>query len=233
MTSLIDQEINISAPVQAKPLAVILLGPPGAGKGTHAGPLSQKLGLPHISTGDLLREHIHGQTELGRLAKSCMDGGNLVPDDLVLTMLFDRIERSDCAKGYILDGFPRTKPQAEALDSYFGTKVQVAALYFSVPDKLLIERIIGRITCKDCARPYHLHFDPPKLAGICDACNRPLFQRSDDQEDVVRRRLEVYHSQTQPVIDHFASKEGVFKEVLAMGNKEAVFQDTVRLITTL
>ncbi len=230
MTSLLDSQNTSSNPSAAKPLAVILLGPPGAGKGTHAGPLSGKLGLPHISTGDLLREHIQGQTELGKLAKICMDGGNLVPDDLVLNMLFERIERQDCAKGYILDGFPRTKPQAEALDSYFGNDVQVAALYFSVPDELLIERIIGRITCKDCARPYHLRFDPPKEAGICDGCKRPLFQRTDDQEDVVRRRLDVYHKQTQPVIDHYASKNRVFREVLAQGNKEEVFQDAVRLL---
>jgi adenylate kinase len=230
MTTSIDQEPNTLLTPPTKPLAVILLGPPGAGKGTHAGPLSGKLGLPHISTGDLLREHIQGQTELGKLAKGRMDEGTLVPDDLVLTMLFERIERLDCARGYILDGFPRTKPQAEALDAYFGNDVQVTALYFSVPDRLLIERIIGRITCKDCARPYHLHFDPPKQAGTCDDCNKPLFQRTDDQEEVVRKRLAVYHTQTQPVIDHYISKQGVFRQVSAQGNKDDVFQDALRLL---
>jgi len=230
MPSLIDLETSLPTMVAAKPFVVILLGPPGAGKGTHAGPLSANLGLPHISTGDLFREHIQGETELGKLAKICIDGGNLVPDDLVLNMLFERIERPDCEKGYILDGFPRTKPQAEALDAYFGQRVQVVALYFSIPDDLLVERIIGRITCKHCARPYHLRFDPPKEKGFCDECNRPLFQRTDDQEEIVRKRLEVYHRETQLVIDHYARKDSVFREIPALGNKEQVFQDLLQLL---
>jgi adenylate kinase len=234
MTSLItsrsETKSEIKESIAVKPFAVILLGPPGAGKGTHAGPLSAKIGLPHISTGDLFREHIQGKTELGLLAKTCIDAGNLVPDELVLNMLFERIGREDCAKGYILDGFPRTKPQAEALSAYFGRNVHVAALYFSAPDDLLVERIVGRITCKDCARPYHLKFDPPKVAGNCDQCQRPLFQRSDDQEDVVRKRLQVYHSQTQPVIDYYANKESIFRQVAADGNKEKIFAELLSLL---
>ena len=230
MTSLLAPTTEVKASITVKPFAVILLGPPGAGKGTHAGPLSTALGLPHISTGDLFREHIQGQTELGKLAKICIDGGNLVPDELVLNMLFERISKKDCDNGYILDGFPRTKPQAEALNAFFGNKVQVMALYFSVPDDLLVERIVGRVTCKDCARPYHLRFDPPKMAGHCDECNRPLFQRTDDQEDVVRKRLKVYHSQTQPVIDYYANKESIFREVSAEGTKERIFADLLRFL---
>jgi adenylate kinase len=222
MTSLSTHVRNRTA---IKPLAVVLLGPPGAGKGTHAGPLSAELGLPHISTGDLFREHIRNQTELGRLAKVCIDAGNLVPDELVFDMLFQRIEREDCAKGYILDGFPRTLPQAQALDAYFGDNVRSLALYFSADDSVIVERIVGRVTCKKCARPYHLHFDPPKVPGFCDACKLPLFQREDDREEVVRKRLQVYRRETQPVIDYYAKN---LIEINAVGSKEEIFQQVLR-----
>lgn len=213
-----------------KPLVVILLGPPGAGKGTLAGPLSLQSKLPHISTGDLFREHIQGKTELGKLAKTCIDHGQLVPDELVLNMLFERLGQADCKNGYLLDGFPRTKPQAEALQQFFGEKVQVRALYFSLSDDLLVERIVGRITCKRCSRPYHQKFNQPVVAGMCDLCQEPLFQRSDDQEEVVRRRLEVYHQQTKPVIDFYASNHSAFREVPSHGNKEKIFAEVLQLL---
>lgn len=214
--------------VQTRPLAVVLLGPPGAGKGTHAGPLAEQLGLPHISTGDILREHIRNKTELGLMAKTRMDAGLFISDESVLKMLFERIGREDCKKGYILDGFPRTLPQAEALDAYFGDEVDIRALYFSVPDNILTERIVGRLTCKQCGRPYHVHFDPPKTLNTCDECHLPLVQREDDKEDVVRKRLEVYHTQTQPVIDYFAKKES-FRTISGLGAKEAIFKELLNL----
>lgn len=149
---------------------VILLGPPGAGKGTHAAPLSEHLSLPHISTGDLFRENIRNNTDLGQKVKTFMDEGKLVPDELVLDMLFKRLHEPDCASGCILDGFPRTVAQAKALDAAFNKSTRFVVLNFNVPDSVLIERISGRLICKECKRPYHNRFDPPKQPNICDAC---------------------------------------------------------------
>lgn len=209
----------------SKPVVILLLGPPGAGKGTHAAPLSETLGLPHISTGDLFRGHIQQKTELGLLAKTYIDQGNLVPDDLVLDMLFARMQEADCAHGSILDGFPRTLPQARALDERLKAKCQVLALNFYVPDSILIERIAGRLICQDCRRPYHKLFDPPREAGFCGQCGGALYTREDDREAVVRKRLEVYRAETLPLIEHYAGQKEVLREIDGQNSKTQVFQD--------
>ena len=211
----------------SKPVVILLLGPPGAGKGTHAAPLSEALGLPHISTGDLFRIHIQQKTELGLLAKTYIDRGNLVPDNLVLDMLFGRLQEPDCAQGSILDGFPRTLPQAKALDERLKGKCRVLALNFYVPDSILIERITGRLICRDCKRPYHKLFDPPRESGFCGQCGGALYTREDDQEKIVRNRLEVYRAETLPLIDHYAAQKDVLREIDGQNSKAQVFHDVL------
>lgn len=204
---------------------IIMLGAPGAGKGTQAVRLSQKHGLPQISTGDLFRDNLKNETPIGKKAKAFMDRGDLVPDEVVLEMLFQRISQSDCAKGYILDGFPRTIPQAEAYDARLGKHVQVKALSLEVPDEVIVERLSGRLVCKACGAPYHEAAAPPRQAGVCDRCGGELMKREDDNPDVVRKRLMVYHEQTEPLkryyrekgmlelVDGSLSKESTVKEV--------------------
>lgn len=218
---------------ETKPLVVILMGPPGAGKGTHAGPLSQHLSLPHISTGDLFREHIRAQTPLGVKAKNFMDKGNLVPDELVLDMLFDRVNKADCKNGYILDGFPRTLPQAKALDQRLKNRSRVVALNFNLADETIIERVTGRIACKECGRPYHKKFDPPKKESICDSCHGMLIQRDDDKEEIIRKRLEVYRAQTEPLIAYYAKQKEVLREIDSQNRKEQVFHDVLEAVPSL
>ncbi len=210
-----------------KPLVVILMGPPGAGKGTHAVPLSQQLGIPHISTGDLFRENIRAQTSLGNKAKKYMDKGQLVPDELVLDMLFDRVSHPDCKGGYILDGFPRTLAQAKVLDQRLAEQHQVVVLNFNLSDPMIIERVTGRIACKNCGRPYHKRFDPPKQESVCDQCHGKLIQRDDDREEIIRKRLEVYRIQTEPLIQYYAQQKGALKEIDSRGAKEQVFQQVL------
>lgn len=190
-----------------KQLILIMLGAPGAGKGTQAGRLSEMYRIPHISTGDLFRENLKNKTPLGKKVKSYMDSGKLVPDELVLDMLFERISKEDCKKGYILDGVPRTIPQAETLDAFFKKqKADVAALSLEVPDSLIVERLTGRIVCEKCGTIYHKKGNPPKQVDVCDKCGGKLIQRGDDQEEIVRKRLEVYHEQTEPVKNFFAER---------------------------
>lgn len=210
-----------------KPMVVILMGPPGAGKGTHAGPLSNHLHLPHISTGDLFRENIRNQTPLGVKAKGYMDQGNLVPDELVLDMLFDRVAKEDCKNGYILDGFPRTIAQAKALDQRLKGHNRVIALNFNLPDEMIIERVSGRIACKNCGRPYHKKYDPPKQELVCDGCKGAIIQRDDDKEEIIRKRLEVYRAQTQPLIDYYAKQKEVLREIDSRKEKSQVFHDVL------
>lgn len=205
-------------------IVIILLGPPGSGKGTQAIEISKQKNIPHISTGDLFRENIGNNTELGKEARNYMDKGQLVPDELVLNMLFDRVSRLDCKSGYVLDGFPRTIPQAEALDKYLKDKSQVIALNLEVPDEVIVKRIEGRLTCKSCGSMFHREYSPPKVEGTCDKCGSPLTQRPDDTAAVVLERLRVYQEQTAPLIDHY-KKQGVLKSVDGNRPPKIVLQD--------
>lgn len=182
---------------------IILLGAPGAGKGTQAQVLKEITCYPHISTGDLFRENLKNNTPIGQKAKSYMDKGALVPDEIVFEMLFDRLNRQDCAKGYILDGFPRSKDQAKVLDEALKGKADIIVLDIEVPDQVIINRLVHRVTCEKCQTPYHTILMPPKVSGICDKCGGKLIQRKDDTEEVIKNRLEVYHTQTEPLIQYY------------------------------
>jgi adenylate kinase len=216
-----------------KPPVIIFLGPPGAGKGTHAVRLSQTLKIPHISTGDLFREHIRNKTDLGIQAKDFIDLGQLVPDALVLDMLFMRVEQEDCAQGFILDGFPRTVSQGEALHMRLKVTHQVIALHFVIADAHLVERITGRMVCKHCATPYHKKNCPPKNSCLCDFCGGPLYQREDDREEVLRERLKVYQNQTKPLVLFYAQSEYGLKEIAADRSPEEVFEAISQVVPAL
>jgi len=193
-------------------MRIILLGAPGSGKGTQATMLSEKLNIPHISTGDIFRSNIKGGTELGIKAKEFIDKGALVPDELTIDIIKDRLKQEDCKNGFILDGFPRTIPQADFLDDALramGIKLD-AALNIDVADNEIIKRMSGRRVCPNCGASYHLIFKPTKLDGICDSCNSGVIQRDDDREDTVLNRLKTYHSQTEPLIEYY-SKKGIVK----------------------
>jgi adenylate kinase len=202
---------------------IVLLGPPGAGKGTQAQIIAKEFGLVHVSSGDLFRENLKNQTELGKLAKGYMDRGELVPDDVTIAMVKDRISRPDCEKGVLLDGFPRTPAQAEALDAMlgtFGSKVSCAPL-IAVPAEVLIDRLSGRWTCPVCGKVYHAKFNPPAAAGKCDAEGADLIQRDDDKPATVERRIKVYVEQTAPLIAYY-QRGGVLAEVDGTQSIEAV-----------
>ncbi len=187
---------------------LILLGPPGAGKGTQAKRLMEKYGIPQISTGDILRAAVKEGTEMGKKAKEYMDAGKLVPDEVVIGIIDDRLKEDDCKKGYMLDGFPRTVPQAEALDKVLagmGSNID-HVISIEVAEDELVGRLTGRRTCKDCGAGYHLMFDPPKAEGVCDKCGGELYQRDDDNVETVTNRLKVYNEQTQPLIDYYQNK---------------------------
>ncbi len=203
---------------------VVLLGPPGAGKGTQAARLAAAMALPHVSTGDLFRANLSQGTELGKAAQRYMEAGELVPDELVLDMLFDRVAQEDCREGYLLDGFPRTLPQAEALEARLGEDASLCAVLIDVPDSEIIERMAGRLTCSECGAVYHRRNDPPKVEGVCDRCGAALVQRPDDREEVVRERLEVYRRQTAPVVEFYRAR-GVLREVDGSRDPDAVFAD--------
>jgi len=193
---------------------IVLLGPPGAGKGTQAKLVSGKLDMPHISSGDIFRENLKNETELGLLAEGYINRGELVPDDVTIAMIKDRLSRSDCAAGALLDGFPRTAAQAEALDEMLtDLDGQVIAVpYIKVAEEILIERLTGRWTCPTCSRVYHEKFNPPQKAGVCDLDGVELYQRDDDKAETVTRRIRVYLEQTQPLIDYYQEK-GVLLEI--------------------
>lgn len=194
---------------------LVMLGPPGAGKGTQAKLLAEKMGLPHVSSGDIFRENLRQNTELGQLADRYISKGELVPDDVTIAMIKERLSRPDCDEGVILDGFPRTRPQAEALDQILAhlDKGQVDAVpYIKVPDQVLIERLTGRRTCREEGHIFHLTFNPPEEAGICDYDGSELYQREDDTVETVTRRVRVYHQQTQPLIDYY-EQQGVLIEI--------------------
>jgi adenylate kinase len=216
-----------------KPIAILLMGPPGSGKGTQAVSLSQYLQLPHISTGDLFRENIFQKTTLGLEASAYINQGKLVPDFLVSEMLFARIAKEDCKNGYILDGFPRTIPQAESLDGKIGQTHQLVVLYFHLDDQIIIERLSGRIVCKGCSSPYHLKYAPPISQNICDTCHGNLYQRDDDQEHIVRKRLQVYQEQTAPLIANYLERKVCFKKIDSSQKKEQVVQDALEALGDL
>ena len=197
-----------------EPKFIVLLGPPASGKGTQATRLHEIFDLPHVASGDLFRENLKNETELGKKAKEYMDRGALVPDDVTIAMVMDRLSRPDCAAGAILDGFPRTIAQAEALDAALaeeGHEVCVVP-YIAVPDEVLVERVAGRRLCPKCGRSYHVKFNPPEEPGICDEDGAELYQRDDDKPETVRKRLEVYWEQTSPLIDYY-QEQGVLVEV--------------------
>jgi len=195
-------------------LKIILLGPPGAGKGTQSVVLAREYGIPHISTGDMLRESIKAALPLGLKAKAYMDKGELVPDEVVIGLVADRIKKPDAARGFILDGFPRTVKQAVGLDEALAQLSYSLdmVIYFDTSAEVAIERLSGRRVCKTCGFNYHLKNIPPKKAGICDKCGGTLFQRPDDKEDTVKNRLKVYEDQTKPLVDYYM-KKGILKKV--------------------
>lgn len=190
-------------------MRIVLLGAPGSGKGTQAARISEEFGIPAISTGDMLRENIHAGTELGLKAKAFMDEGELVPDDIVLEMVGERFKQPDCANGCLLDGFPRTIPQAEALEKVAAPTI---ALLIDVPDEVIEKRMSGRRVCPECGHTYHIVNIPPKVEGICDNCGAELMRREDDDPETVRERLHVYHEQTEPLADFYRGR-GILKRV--------------------
>ena len=207
-------------------MKVIMLGAPGAGKGTQAKKLAAEYSIPHISTGDIFRANIKEGTELGKKAKAFMDAGQLVPDELVCDLVVDRIQQDDCKNGYLLDGFPRTIPQAEALDAAvekLGEKIDYA-VNIDVPDENIINRMSGRRACVGCGATYHVVYNPPKVEDVCDVCGKSLILRDDDKPETVKTRLDVYHAQTQPLIDYYAGS-GVLVTVDGTQNMDKVFTD--------
>jgi len=211
-------------------MRIILLGPPGAGKGTQAKLLSRKLGVPQISTGDILRIAVKARTELGRAAKVFMDRGALVPDELVVQMVKDRMQLQDCANGYILDGFPRTMTQAHSLVQILApAALPQIAIDLEVAEDELILRLSGRRVCQDCGFMYHIEFAPPSQPGTCDRCQGGLFQRDDDKDDAIRERLKVYRKETKPLTD-FYQKKGLLRVITAEGNVEDIHDQLRKLL---
>lgn len=212
-------------------MKIIMLGAPGAGKGTQAKRIAAKYGIPHISTGDIFRANIKNGTELGKKAKEYMDQGLLVPDELVVDLVIDRFKQPDCEKGYVLDGFPRTIPQAKALDEALaknGDAVQYA-IDVDVPDEEIVTRMSGRRACVNCGGTYHIVTIPPKQEGICDTCSAALVLRDDDQPETVKKRLSVYHDQTQPLIDYYQAK-GILKSVDGTKIMDVIFDQIVEIL---
>ena len=212
-------------------MKIVMLGAPGAGKGTQAKKIAEKYDIPHISTGDIFRANIKGNTELGKKAKTYMDQGLLVPDELTVDLVIDRLAQEDAKEGYILDGFPRTIPQANALDEALeklGEKLDYA-INVEVPDENIVRRMSGRRACLSCGATYHIVHIPTKVDGICDACGSETVLRDDDKPETVTKRLNVYHEQTQPLIDYY-KKSGILKDVDGTVDSEIVFQEIVKIL---
>lgn len=212
-------------------MRLVLLGAPGAGKGTQAKMLIEKYKIPQISTGDILRKAVADGTPLGKEAKVIMDKGELVPDKIVLGLVEERVKQDDCKKGFILDGFPRNTAQAEALDKMLnamGLPID-SALSVDVPKDDLMKRLTGRRTCKNCQQMYNVYYSPPKKDVVCDKCGGELFQRGDDKEDTIKKRLDVYDAQTAPLIDYY-NKKGILKSVMGVGNIDEIFNKVCALL---
>lgn len=212
-------------------MKIIMLGAPGAGKGTQAKRIADKYQIPHISTGDIFRANIKNGTMLGQKAKTYMEQGALVPDDLVVDLVVDRIQEKDCINGYVLDGFPRTIPQAKALDSALAALDEEIdfAINVEVPDENIIKRMAGRRACLSCGATYHLVHIPTKVEGICDNCGSELVLREDDKPETVKKRLDVYHEQTQPLIDYYNKKE-ILAEADGTKDMAEVFADIAKIL---
>jgi len=212
-------------------MKIIMLGAPGAGKGTQAKRIAEVCKIPHISTGDIFRTNIKDGTLLGQKAKGYMDQGLLVPDELVCDLVVDRIQQSDCKEGYILDGFPRTIPQAEALTNALNAidENMGYAINIEIPDENIIRRMSGRRVCVGCGATYHLVYNPPKTENICDVCGSSLILREDDKPETVKKRLDVYHNQTQPLIDYY-EKQGIIREVDGTNSMDKVFEDILEVL---
>lgn len=211
---------------------VILLGPPGAGKGTQAKMLVEEYQIPQISTGDILRAAVKEGSPLGKEAKACMDKGELVPDSVVIGIVEERIQQPDCAKGYMLDGFPRTVPQAEALDGMLqNLSSQIDhVVSIEVASEELVGRLTGRRTCRDCGVGFHVMFDPPEQEGVCDKCGGELYQRDDDNVETVTSRLEVYESQTLPLIDYYKAQEKI-RPIDGVGDIKEIFGRVTQVLS--
>ena len=212
-------------------MKIIMLGAPGAGKGTQAKKIAAKYSIPHFSTGDIFRANIKNGTELGLKAKSYMDAGGLVPDEITIGMLLDRIHQADCENGYVLHGFPRTIPQAESLTEALKKNGEAIdfAVNVDVPDENIINRMSGRRACLNCGATYHIVYNAPKTENVCDTCGQELVLRDDDKPETVKKRLDVYHDQTQPLIDYYKN-EGVLAEVDGTLDMEDVFQAIVKIL---
>ena len=212
-------------------MKIIMLGAPGAGKGNQAKKIAAKYGIPHISTGDIFRANIKEGTELGKKARTYMDQGLLVPDELVVDLVVDRVNQADCENGYVLDGFPRTIPQAEALDKALAAQGQKMeyAIDVDVPDENIVNRMGGRRACVGCGATYHLVYAAPKKEGVWDVCGGELILRDDDKPETVQKRLGVYHEQTQPLIDYY-TKAGILKTVDGTKDMEDVFAEIVGIL---
>lgn len=212
-------------------MKIIMLGAPGAGKGTQAKKIADLCKVPHISTGDIFRANIKQGTELGKKAKTYMDAGELVPDELVCDLVVDRIQQDDCTEGFILDGFPRTIPQAESLTNALNAIEQKMeyALNIDVPDENIIHRMAGRRACVGCGATYHVEFNPPKVQDVCDVCGEELILRDDDKPETVTNRLNVYHEQTKPLIDYY-EKQGIVHTIDGTQTMEEVFSDIRKIL---
>lgn len=212
-------------------MKIIMLGAPGAGKGTQAKKIADLCKVPHISTGDIFRANIKQGTELGKKAKTYMDAGELVPDELVCDLVVDRIQQDDCTEGFILDGFPRTIPQAEALTNALNAIEQKMeyALNIDVPDENIIHRMAGRRACVGCGATYHVEFNPPKVQDVCDVCGEVLVLRDDDKPETVMNRLNVYHEQTKPLIDYY-EKQGIVHTIDGTQTMDQVFSDIRKIL---
>lgn len=215
-------------------MQLLLMGPPGAGKGTQAAELVKKFDIPHISTGDMFRAAVKEGTELGKQAKACMDAGKLVPDEVTIGIVRERLAKADCKKGFILDGFPRTVEQADALKGILdGLGLQLTrVLNIHVPAEDLIERAIGRRICKKCGATYHVKFNPTKVEGVCDDCGGELYQRKDDNEETMRNRLAVYEASTKPLIDYYA-QAGLYTQIDGRQPIEKVTEDLVHVLSSV